>query len=395
MKKTIIAGLIVSLASALAGCAGSAASIEDEDFGAEDSQITASETGLAGSYVNTQGEQFAPDGLYKLELRADKTFTAERQAPPNIRCVRAPCTVAFSGKWSASADAKRLSLRHSEDVRGLRRFSIALASDGGPISFTDRTTNAQFQMQSVRPTGATLTTGTFNLFGAADVPRAPNKPVVGSCVRYTEMSIRRGFTGFQAHLEDRVGAFGGEGKTCKLAVNPAPRDYFLSFDSVSCGSTNWAGATGTRTIKITDHASRTCEDFRISKLQVEEDGIMRVTWPIEQFDGTLKQSFGIGGENTGTSLATSSGVMELVLSDAQRNQFVDGRNARVVGERRTLSGVETSNRPAIGVIDLLVCPAPGETLNCMPGPTVRLSNLCSPDNQAWVVDKCEGVTIAQ
>ncbi len=394
MKKRIIAGLVVAMAGALAGCSGSAASLEDEDFGSEDSQVTASETRLAGTYLNTQGDGFASDGLYKLELRADKTFTAERQAPPNIRCVRAPCTVQFTGKWSANSATSRLSLRHSEDVRGLRRFTIALASDGGPISFTDRTTAAQFSMGPVRPAAAhMLTLGTFNLFG--EVPGDPRKPLVGSCVRYTEMSVRRGFTGVQAHLEDRVGAFGSDQITCRLAVNPAPRDYFLSFESESCGSTTWVGATNSRAIKITDHTARTCEDLRFSKIEVEEDGVRRVTWPVEQFDGTLRKSVGIGGENTGTSLATSGGLMELVLTDAQRNQFVDGRNARVVGERRTLNGVETANRPAIGVIDLLVCPEPGQTLNCMPGPNVRLSNLCSPENQPWVADKCEGVTIAQ
>ena len=84
-----------------------------------------------------------------------------------------------------------------------------------------------------------------------------------------------------------------------------------------------------------------------------------------------------------------------MLSDAQRNQFVDGRFARVTGSRTTLSGVETQNRAAISVFDMLTCPASGTTLDCVPGPNVRLSNLCAPETQNWVRAKCAGVTIAQ
>jgi hypothetical protein len=107
--------------------------------------------------------------------------------------------------------------------------------------------------------------------------------------------------------------------------------------------------------------------------------------------GTLFQSFGIGGENTGTSIQTATEFLELVLDDGERNQFVADRVARVKGSRVLLSGVETQNRPAIDVTELLVCPIPGTVLNCMPGPTVRLSSICSGEKRAWVSQNCVGV----
>lgn len=41
--------------------------------------------------------------------------------------------------------------------------------------------------------------------------------------------------------------------------------------------------------------------------------------------------------------------------------------------------------------EMLVCPDPGY-VNCMPGPNVRLSNLCANDNRSWVSANCAGVS---
>lgn len=83
--------------------------------------------------------------------------------------------------------------------------------------------------------------------------------------------------------------------------------------------------------------------------------------------GTLVHSVGIGGENTGFSVKLSSGkLIELVLDKAEVNQFVEGRVARVTGAATKLSGVETHDRSAINVTDLLVCPAPHTTFSMMP-----------------------------
>ncbi len=196
--------------------------------------------------------------------------------------------------------------------------------------------------------------------------------------------------------------------TCKLAVMPNPRSFKLRLTDVSCGSPFYEGKLRVNgklsTITIQDNRHRTCRDLSRGKIIVTET-VPSATGPITttkfSFDGAppavdvtvqgnLVRTFGIGGENTGSSIATTSGLLELVLGDWQ-SAFVAGRTARVTGERTTLSGVETHDRPAIVVRDMLVCPAPG-TLNCMPGPNVRLSNLCAGANRSWVQDNCAGVS---
>jgi len=91
-------------------------------------------------------------------------------------------------------------------------------------------------------------------------------------------------------------------------------------------------------------------------------------------------------------MATESGMIELILDPGERNQFVDGKRARVKGKLTTLSGVETHDRPAVDVSAMLVCPNPG-WINCMPGPTVRPGGYCG-ENRSWVQANCEGVDFA-
>lgn len=400
MKKSFVACLIVAAAaSAFTGCSVEASSSE-EDFGSEDSAlVSASEQALLGSYTDTAGDLFAAGGLYKLELKKDKTFVAQRQAPASQACVRAPCTVVFTGTWSAANDGSRLSLRHGEQVTGLRRYNLARAQDGGPLAFADRTTGARFTMKTdaAASNGTSLVTGEFKIF--ANIPNDPTKPILGSCVSYTQLTISRTFTGYSAHLDNRVGSFGTD-MACRLAVNPMPRDYALSYGGTSCGSTTWKGAAnagGSATsIEITDHSTRTCRDLVPSKLIVKETGASgdvatRSLWTVEVFDGTLVTTMGIGGENTGASIKLGASTLELVLSEAQRSQFVDGRFARVTGSRTKLSGIETQDRAAINVVDVLTCPASGTTLNCMPRINMPQSAVCAPETRSWIRAKCEGV----
>ena len=82
--------------------------------------------------------------------------------------------------------------------------------------------------------------------------------------------------------------------------------------------------------------------------------------------GTLVHTVGIGGENTGFSAKIGNKTIELVLDETAQASFVEGRVARITGTPTTLSGVETHDRPAIKVSDLLVCPAAHSTLNAMP-----------------------------
>jgi hypothetical protein len=102
--------------------------------------------------------------------------------------------------------------------------------------------------------------------------------------------------------------------------------------------------------------------------------------------GTLVHTVGIGGENTGFSVKIDSKTTELVLSAADQKQFVDGRVARVTGTPTTLNGIETHDRPAIKVTNLLVCPAPHTTLSMMPPVT---------DDAAWMGKNCPDLDIVE
>jgi hypothetical protein len=96
--------------------------------------------------------------------------------------------------------------------------------------------------------------------------------------------------------------------------------------------------------------------------------------------GTLFHSAGPGGETTGITAALEDGSqVELVVSAAQRKLVVDGRVARITGTATTLSGVETHNRPAINVSNLLVCPAANTPLDLMPPVS---------DDTLWIAHNC-------
>jgi hypothetical protein len=107
-------------------------------------------------------------------------------------------------------------------------------------------------------------------------------------------------------------------------------------------------------------------------------------------EGTLTASVGIGGENTGASIQTSTGLVELVLDNAERSSFVEGRFARVKGKKTELSGVETGKRSAVDVTKLLVCPNSSAVINCQP-PLQPGTTICGEDRD-WVQEKCAGVS---
>jgi hypothetical protein len=245
---------------------------------------------------------------------------------------------------------------------------------------------------------AKVAPGSFKLYGKAHATPNP------SCDLHTKLELKAAFFS-TATLSEAVGGF------CEIAAVPNPRTYRLRLTGTDCGSRLYAGSVKKQgksfNIKITDHRTRLCENVIPAAIIVEETvpGFPgAITTTKFSFDGepaggevvlegTLVRSFGIGGENTGSSIKTSKEMVELILDPGERNQFVDGKKARAKGTIKLLSGVETQNRKALDVKEMLVCPAPG-FVNCMPGPNVRLSNLCAPDNHPWVEANCAGVSFA-
>jgi len=256
-------------------------------------------------------------------------------------------------------------------------LAVGCAADASDSADGDDVTDDEVVAANVKP-------GDFKLYAQ---PHANPNP---GCDVHTHLTLSKS----GAHLEEMVGGM------CEIAVVPNARDYRLRAAGGECGTRIFTGGftkSGKKhSIKITDNRARLCENVVAAAIVVEEDGNTKYSsdeppTAAVTVEGDLFHSVGIGGENTGSSIRTSNGTFELVLDDGERNQFVDGRHARVTGKKTTLSGVETHNRPAIDVESMLVCPSSGTTLNCMPGPNVRLSSLCSADNRSFVQASCPGV----
>jgi hypothetical protein len=382
--KTMATMLMIGVC--IPACSGAGDLDAEDDLVSASEAVTTEERQLVGDYEGR--EPFKHGQLSALSLKTDNTFAATRMIEdPRIRCVRAPCLrpEAFTGRWRAfGADASRLYLQ--EGSGWFVRHTVTRAADGGPIVIArGDMKHTLFPRRTV--SDAELTTGAFTL--SRDAAAAPTK----ACEPLLSMSISRSFTGYTAKIEDAIV------NPCPtmIAFDARPRTYALSFAGTGCGSTTWTGtakdARGeTRTVEITDHGKRTCRDLVPSKIVVKETrGDQTVTWFQPRsvtVEGTLVSRAGVGGESTGFALRTSSGEQELVLTAAQRATFVEGRVARAIGAPTVLRGVETRDRAAVSVTDLLVCPAPGSTINCMPPTTNRM---CAPADRTFVSSRCPRV----
>lgn len=256
-------------------------------------------------------------------------------------------------------------------------------SEGAPDAEGDSVSEAE-------AISARITPGSFKLYGQPGATPSP------ACDIHTKLELKASYFS-TATLEEAVSGM------CEIAVVPNARTYRLRLAGESCGTRIYSGSltkAGKRTeIRITDNRGRLCRDLVEAKIIVEEtrDGQTVKRYSADgaaaeqvTVTGKLVRSFGIGGENTGTSIQEGAGLTELVLDDGERNQFEDGKTARVKGRVVYLSGVETHNRRAIDVAEMLVCPSPGQ-IGCMPAPNVRLSSLCSGENRTWVEAHCPGV----
>ncbi len=236
-----------------------------------------------------------------------------------------------------------------------------------------------------------LTPGVFEMYG--DPGHTPT-----GCDVHTRLTLSNPA---KATLEQVVGGM------CMIAVMPDARSYRLRESDGGCGSKIYTGSfhakDGEHSIKITDNRTRLCLDVLAANVVSEETvpgfpGPITTTlysmWPKPAssdvtVEGTLFHSVGIGGENTGFSVRESDGtVLELVLDAAQQSEFIAGKVARASGTSTLLGGIETHDRKAIDVKDLLVCPDAG-TIDCMPPTSAKA---CAPANRSWIEASCKGVS---
>jgi hypothetical protein len=243
-----------------------------------------------------------------------------------------------------------------------------------------------------------ITPGTFRLYND------PGHVITPGCDIHTKLQLSN-IGGAKATLSEEASGL------CQVAIAPNRRAFRLRQTGGSCGSKVYEGhrnvTGGVNKVKITDHRSRMCMDVQVAQVIVEETvpgfpGAITTTLystlkapPVPPasvtVEGNLFTSFGIGGENTGRSIQLGNGdVFELVLDASEQSRFASGKLARVKGKKTFLSGVETQNRAAINVDDLLVCPNAG-AINCMPPVNGSAQSLCAPANRSWIESKCAGV----
>ena len=245
---------------------------------------------------------------------------------------------------------------------------------------------------------ARIEPGTWKLY------HEPNATPNPSCDMHTKLTLSND-RGSRAKLEEGLDGF------CEIAVVPNPREYRLRLEGTSCGSKIYSGSVRKQgkqyKVKITDHRTRVCRDLVPAQIIVEETvpgfpgPITMTQYSLDRapegetktVEGKLAAVMGIGGESTGYAIEAADGLYELVLDEGEKNQFSDGKTAKVTGKLTFLSGVETHNRRALDVSKMLVCPNPGY-INCMPGPGRRLSNFCGGEDHDWAVANCPGVQFA-
>lgn len=225
------------------------------------------------------------------------------------------------------------------------------------------------------------------------------------CDLHTSIELKQTPTGAVAIVEERVGGM------CLVASIPNHREYELRQTTGACAKV-YEGETIVKNgvgldphkkskIKIEDNRGFVCMAKPFLGELVVTETLAKTAGPetTTKFSseaepvtlkGTLVHSVGIGGENTGTSLETADGMIELVLSPEQIKAFVEERVARVTGVHTVLQGVETGERDAIKVSALVVCPAPGSFINMMPHPFAPGQERDGVDN-GWILENCPGV----
>lgn len=133
---SVLASLLLT-SVAVAGCAAHAASEEagdPEDVGAVEDEL--STNALRGSYLWLDGLSGDFTEFEYLSLEAGGTYVANVQAPPNVRCFRAPCTVPEGGTWSTYKVLGKQKLRLKPEGKPVRIYGVSYSAPQRSLELT-------------------------------------------------------------------------------------------------------------------------------------------------------------------------------------------------------------------------------------------------------------------
>lgn len=125
------------------------------------------------------------------------------------------------------------------------------------------------------------------------------------CDLHTEATLYKARSGrLFLELQERL----SETSACELAVSPNKRRYTVTASS-DCGSTVHAGTRGADAVKLMDHRTRLCEDYRPQPIELEETRT-----------GATRRLFGKPSGAAPDPATPSAKVLDVKLYDQPRAQ---------------------------------------------------------------------------
>ena len=189
MKFSFLAVPLVLASALFAGCASDIEPADDLGTDAEDSAAEASSELTAsyanrffGSYAIRRASNFVE--FERIVLNSDGAYTANIQAPPNVRCFRAPCTVVESGRWNAYAQSggHRVSLRPTGGA--LRVYVATINANTGNLVLTRKGKRSTLQLDALsRCAALSCMPNTQCALLDGEPTCAPTTPVAPPCVK--------------------------------------------------------------------------------------------------------------------------------------------------------------------------------------------------------------------
>lgn len=190
MKFSLFAVPLLFASALFVGCA-SEAEVNDAANADEDVESAEATADLSASYANRFFGAYAiPRSrdfveFETLVLNSDGAYTATVQAPPNVRCFRAPCTVVEKGRWNAYAQSggHRISLR--PDGGAKLRVYVATQSNSLALTLSRKGLRSRLELDILSRCGAMRCSSSTHCALLNGAPTcAPNQPPVQApCVK--------------------------------------------------------------------------------------------------------------------------------------------------------------------------------------------------------------------